>query len=162
MLNNFIQNILDKIQGNGWSEGGVVYSKDIYERPIPFSKTLRRKQMQKAVLATEFQGVKDLNKLLAQGYTFQSVDERGVYILNEPEQKHEEKQPHVRIEFDDVLDVPKVWVDGKLLELDSKPLVHLSLDWNTDTAKEEHKAFEVEYLDLENHQRKSFSEGSFM
>ena len=76
-------------------------------------------------------------------------------------EKHEEKQPHVRIEFDDVLDVPKVWVDGKLFELDSNPLVRLSLDWNTDTAKEEHKAFEIEYFNVESHQRKAFSEGSF-
>lgn len=153
--------------------------------------------MQKAVLVTEFQGVKDLNKLLDQGYAVQSADERGVYILNEPEKKHvpikdnieavvsidaskvkrqlkilkeaaevlkekyEAKQPHVRIDFDDVLDVPKVWVDGKLFGSDDNPLVRLSLDWNTDTAKEEHKAFEIEYLDVESHQRKAFSEGSF-
>lgn len=77
-------------------------------------------------------------------------------------EKYEEKQPHVRIEFDDIRDVPKVWVDGKLLESDSKPLVRLSFDWNTDTYKEEHKEFGIEYLDVESHQRKSFSEGSFM
>ena len=78
-------------------------------------------------------------------------------------EKYEAKQPHVRIEFDDVLDVPKVWVDGELMgDVDYKPLVSLKVDWNTNTEKEEHKAFEIEYLDLDNHQRKSFSEGSFM
>lgn len=78
-------------------------------------------------------------------------------------EKYEEKQPHVRIEFDDVLDVPKVWVDGELIGgVDDTPLVSLKIDWNTDTDKEEHKAFEIEYLDVKSHQRKSFSEGSFM
>lgn len=95
-----------------------------------------------------------------------SKSKRQLKLLGEAvkalKEKYEEKQPHVRIDFDDVLDVPKVWVDGKLLESDSKPLVRLSLDWNTDTDKEGHKAFEIEYLDLEGNQRKSFSEGSFM
>ncbi|QEA44146.1 hypothetical protein FGL83_05485 [Leuconostoc lactis] len=78
-------------------------------------------------------------------------------------EKYEEKQPHVRIEFDDIRDVPNVWVDGKLIGgVDDTPLVSLKIDWNTDTAKEEHKEFGIEYLDMESHQRKSFSEGSFM
>lgn len=73
------------------------------------------------------------------------------------------KHPHVRIEFDDVLDVPKVWIDGELIGgVDDTPLVSLKIDWNTDTYKEEHKEFGIEYLDVESHQRKSFSEGSFM
>lgn len=96
-----------------------------------------------------------------------SKSKRQLKLLGEAvkalKEKYEEKQPHVRIEFDDVLDVPKVWVDGELIGgVDDKPLVSLKIDWNTDTYKEEHKEFGIEYLDVESHQRKSFSEGSFM
>ena len=157
--------------------------------------------MQKAVIVTEFQGVKDLNKLLDQGYTIQSTDGRGVYILNEPElksvpikdnieavvsldvsktnrqlkllgeavkalkEKYEEKQPHVRIDFDDIRDVPKVWVDGKLIGgVDDKPLVSLKIDWNTDTETENHKGFDINYQDLtgERPMSRGFHEGSVM
>lgn len=43
------------------------------------------------------------------------------------------RQPHVRIEFDDIAGVPKVWVDGKRVD-DPKDggLVELCLDWRTD------------------------------
>ncbi|WP_370673029.1 hypothetical protein [Leuconostoc lactis] len=81
MLNNFIQNILDKIQGNSLGEGYVVYSKDIYERPIPFSKTIRRNNMKKAILVNDYASVEELNKLFDEGYTVESVDDHGVYIL---------------------------------------------------------------------------------
>lgn len=54
------------------------------------------------------------------------------------------KQPHIRIEFDDIRDVPKVWVDGELIE----ELVSLKVDWNTNTAVEGHKEFDINYLDL--------------
>lgn len=157
--------------------------------------------MQKAVIVTEFQGVKDLNKLLDQGYTIQSTDGRGVYILNEPElksvpikdnieavvsldvsktkrqlklleetdkalkEKYEEKQPHVRIEFDDIRDVRKVWVDGELIGgVDDKPLVSLKIDWNTDTETENHKGFDINYQDLtgERPMSRGFHEGSVM
>lgn len=157
--------------------------------------------MQKAVLVTEFQGVEDLNKLLDKGYTVQSADERGVYILNKTEpkrmpiknnieavvsldtskvkrqlklleeaaeslkEKYEAKQPHVRIEFDDIRDVPKVWVDGELIgDVDDKPLVRLKVDWNTNTATENHKSFDVSYFDMTDGRGKSagFREGSVM
>lgn len=36
-------------------------------------------------------------------------------------------QPHIRIEFDDIRDVPKVWIDGK--PIDDK-LARINLDWN--------------------------------
>lgn len=59
------------------------------------------------------------------------------------------KQPHVRIEFDDIRDVPKVWVDGELIgEVNDKPLFSLKVDWDTDTATENHKGFDINYYDL--------------
>lgn len=75
------------------------------------------------------------------------------------------KQPHVRIEFDDIRDVPKVWVDGELIGgVDDKPLVSLKVDWNTDTATENHKGFDVSYFDMTGGRGKStgFHEGSVM
>lgn len=103
MLNNFIQNILDKIQGNSWGEGYVVYSKDIYERPIPFSKTIRRNNMKKAILVNDYASVGALNKLFEQGYTVESLDDRGVYILKRDESKkyandlHETPDKHLNV-----------------------------------------------------------------
>jgi len=60
------------------------------------------------------------------------------------------KQPHIRIEFDDIRDVPKVWVDGELIGdgAEDKPLVSIKVGWNTDTAVEGHKEFDINYLDL--------------
>lgn len=183
MLNNFIQNILDKIQGNSLSEGYVIHSKDIYEQPIPFSKTIRRNKMKKAILVGDYSSVQALNKLFEQGYTVESVDDRGIYILKRDELKSEPikitinldtkaikksiekaaqrirnmkdeidnmpKQPHIRIEFDDIRDVPKVWVDGELIGdgSDDKPLINLKVDWNTDTAVKGHKEFDIRYYD---------------
>lgn len=74
------------------------------------------------------------------------------------------KKPHVRIEFDDIRDVPKVWVDGKLMDdgANDKSLVSLKVDWNTDTATENHKGFDINYYDLtgERPMRRGFHEGS--
>lgn len=58
-------------------------------------------------------------------------------------------QPHVRIEFDDIRDVPKVWVDGELIAgVNDKSLISLMVDWNTDTETENHKEFNINYFDL--------------
>lgn len=50
------------------------------------------------------------------------------------------RQPHVRIEFDDIAGVPKVWIDGKRVD-DPKDsgLVELCIDWHTNTADSPHK-----------------------
>lgn len=68
------------------------------------------------------------------------------------------QQPHVRIDFDDIRDVPKVWLDGELIEA----LINLKVDWSTNTQTEKHKAFDIEYLDLsdESLQRKGFHQGT--
>lgn len=155
--------------------------------------------MKKAILVNDYTSVQDLNELFDEGYTVESVDDRGVYILKYDELKAEpikttvnldtnaikksiektvqqirnmkdeventSKQPHVRIEFDDIRDVPKVWVDGELIGgVDDKPLVSLKVDWNTDTATENHKGFDVSYFDMTDRRGKStgFHEGSVM
>jgi hypothetical protein len=62
-----------------------------------------------------------------------------------------EKQPHVRIEFDDINDVPHVWIDGK--QVDSAPntaLVSASLIWHTRDQTLENgnqNQYKIEYLD---------------
>lgn len=118
--------------------------------------------MKKAILVNDFVSVGALNKMLEEGYEVQSADERGVYILAKEDNIKksintnlstnitlDKKQPHVRIEFDDIHDVPKVWVDGELIgEVDGKPLVSLKVNWQTDTDVETHKAFDIKYLDL--------------
>jgi len=58
-------------------------------------------------------------------------------------------QPHVRIEFDDIRDVPKVWVDGELIAgVNDKSLISLMVDWNTDTETQNHKEFDINYFDM--------------
>lgn len=59
------------------------------------------------------------------------------------------EQPHVRIEFDDIRDVPKVWVDGELIAVvNDKSLINLMVDWNTDTETQNHKEFDMNYFDM--------------
>lgn len=78
----------------------------------------------------------------------------------------DKKQPHVRIEFDDICDVPKVWVDGELMGdgTKDKALDSLKIDWNTDIVTENHKYFDISYYDLTGKRpmRRGLSEGSVM
>lgn len=80
--------------------------------------------------------------------------------------EHVAKQPHIRIEFDDIRDVPKVWVDGELIGdiRSNRPLVSLNIDWNTDTETENHKEFDINYQDFtgERPMSRGFREGSLM
>lgn len=112
--------------------------------------------MERAILVTDWQGVQDLNELFEAGYKVKSADDNGVYILEDDELEAEPikdverttKQPHVRIEFDDIRDVPKVWVDGELIAgVDDKPLISLMVDWKTDTENQNHKGFDINYFD---------------
>ncbi len=112
--------------------------------------------MDRAILVTDFQDIQALNKLFEAGYKVQSADNNGVYILERDELEDEPikdveratKQPHVRIEFDDIRDVPKVWLDGELIAgVDDKPLISLMVDWNSDTENENHKGFDINYFD---------------
>lgn len=74
--------------------------------------------------------------------------------LNDYQQKQGQSSqhtstPHVRIEFDDINDVPHVWIDGKRIDRSDTGLVSVSLDWNTkDTAATDHviRAYKIEYL----------------
>jgi hypothetical protein len=58
--------------------------------------------------------------------------------LNDYQQKQEQSSqnastPHVRIEFDDINDVPHVWIDGKYISsFPDHGLVRLNLEWNAD------------------------------
>lgn len=76
--------------------------------------------------------------------------------LNDYQQKQEQSSqhastPHVRIEFDDINDVPHVWIDGK--DISSFPyyhgLVRLNIEWNTDEEHVKPKHYNIEYLNGE-------------
>lgn len=135
--------------------------------------------MKKAILVEDWQSVQQLNKLLDQGYTVDSADERGVYILDLSEHKSQpiksnmtteltldttgatkelkhlkepinrtasQKEPRVRIEFNDIRDVPNVWLDGKRVD---EALTHLNLDWNTHGVSMDGKrSYHVDYLEV--------------
>ncbi|MDM7525441.1 hypothetical protein [Lacticaseibacillus paracasei] len=71
--------------------------------------------------------------------------------------------PHVRIEFDDINDVPHVWIDGKRIDRSDTGLVSVSLDWHTkDPAATDHviRAYKIEYLNGDH--REGIAQGSAM
>lgn len=71
--------------------------------------------------------------------------------------------PHVRIEFDDINDVPCVWIDGKRIDRSDTGLVSVSLDWHTkDPAATDHviRAYKIEYLKGDH--REGIAQGSPM
>ncbi|MGX9816444.1 hypothetical protein [Leuconostoc mesenteroides] len=95
----------------------------------------------------------------------QAFDLLGETVKQIKNDEHVTKQPHIRIEFDDIRDVPKVWVDGELIgEADDKPLFSLKVDWNTNTDTDNHKGFDINYCDWTGQRpmRRGFSEGSVM
>jgi glutaredoxin len=60
--------------------------------------------------------------------------------------------PHIRIELNDVREVPNIWIDGmKVIGPDatSNVLQHLKLDWSTNTEVENQKSFMLQTIDLE-------------
>jgi hypothetical protein len=89
-------------------------------------------------------------------------------VLNDYQQKQEQPSqrastPHVRIEFDDINDVPCVWVDGKRIDRSDTGLVSVSLDWHTkDPAATDHviQAYKIEYLKGDH--REGIAQGSAM
>lgn len=88
--------------------------------------------------------------------------------LNDYHQKQEQSSqhastPHVRIEFDDINDVPHVWIDGKRIDRSDTGLVSVSLDWHTkDPAATDHviRAYKIEYLKGDH--REGIAQGSPM
>ncbi|RDF91115.1 hypothetical protein DQM23_08325 [Lacticaseibacillus paracasei] len=75
--------------------------------------------------------------------------------LNDYKQKQEQSSqrastPHVRIEFDDINDVPRVWIDGKYISsFPDHGLVRLNLEWNADKGHIKPKHYYIEYLNGE-------------
>lgn len=88
--------------------------------------------------------------------------------LTDYQQKQEQSSrhastPHVRIEFDDINDVPHVWIDGKRIDRSDTGLVSVSLDWHTkDPAATDHviQAYKIEYLKGDH--REEIAQGSAM
>ncbi|WNX22534.1 hypothetical protein RWA18_03145 [Lacticaseibacillus paracasei] len=75
--------------------------------------------------------------------------------LTDHQQKQEHSSqrastPHVRIEFDDINDVPHVWIDGKYISsFPDHGLVRLNLEWNADKGNIKPKHYYIEYLNGE-------------
>lgn len=71
--------------------------------------------------------------------------------LNDYQQKQGQSSqhtstPHVRIEFDDINDVPHVWIDGKYISsFPDHGLVRLNLEWNADKEHIKPKHYRIEY-----------------
>lgn len=71
--------------------------------------------------------------------------------LNDYHQQQEQSSqrtstPHVRIEFDDINDVPHVWIDGKYISsFPAHGLVKLNIEWNTDDEHVNPKHYNIEY-----------------
>ena len=75
--------------------------------------------------------------------------------LNDYQQKQEQSSqcastPHVRIEFDDINDVPHVWIDGKYISsFQDHGLVRLNLEWNADKEHVKANHYSIEHLNGE-------------
>lgn len=88
--------------------------------------------------------------------------------LNDYQQKQKQSSqrtstPHVRIEFDDIHDIPRVWIDGERIDRSDTGLVSVSLDWHTkDPAATDHviRAYKIEYL--KGGHREGIAQGSAM
>lgn len=159
----------------------VVVSKGKYTTLNPSEYLVINKGVVSIMKAKDFEskyqeddsvGRKNINTELSTNITLDTTKaQRAFDLLGETVKQikggeHNKKQPHVRIEFDDIRDVPKVWVDGELIgDLRSnRPLVSLNIDWNTDTEIENHKEFDINYQDFtgERPMSRGFREGSVM
>ena len=68
------------------------------------------------------------------------------YHQKQGQSSQRKSTPHVRIEFDDINDVPHVWIDGK--DISSFPdhgLVRLNIEWNADDEHVNPKHYNIEY-----------------
>lgn len=71
--------------------------------------------------------------------------------LTDYQQKQEQSSqrastPHVRIEFDDINDVPHVWIDGKYISsFPAHGLVKLNIEWNADDEHVNPKHYNIDY-----------------
>jgi hypothetical protein len=59
------------------------------------------------------------------------------------------KQPHVRIEFDHINDVPDIFIDGKKV---TEGLVSLNVDWKTNTESISEKSFEIKLVNKDGYE----------
>lgn len=85
------------------------------------------------------------------------------YRQKQGKSSHRASIPHVRIEFDDINDVPHVWIDGKRIDRSDTGLVSVLLDWHTkDPAATDHiiRAYKIEYLKGDH--REGIAQGSPM
>ncbi|WKZ96855.1 hypothetical protein K6K15_03685 [Lacticaseibacillus paracasei] len=109
---------------------------------------LDRLQKIKAEMSTKIEGVELPDHA---GFSESFVADQDE-TLNDFQQKQEQSSqrastPHVRIEFNDINDVPHVWIDGKRLG-DEYPLRRINLEWNTNDAYIEPKHFLIDYFDM--------------
>ena len=145
-----------------------------------WEKKLRRNQMKRINNIEQIMASDTINDLLNQGYEIdiKSKYGNGIFRLEKAEdEKHigttinfdtleenQPKEPHVRIEFDDIRGVPDVWIDGVKIGLNNdKPLVNLNIDWETNGVAFGHKHFDISYIDLDEDgggMRKGIREGS--
>lgn len=101
----------------------------------------------KAEMSTKIEGV-----ALPDHVGFSESFIAGMYkALNKYQQKQEQSSqrtstPHVRIEFDDINDVPHVWIDGKYISsFPDHGLVRLNIEWNADDEHVNPKHYNIEY-----------------
>ena len=71
--------------------------------------------------------------------------------LKEIESVKLQHTPHVRIEFDDIRDVPKVWIDGERVDsfVNGKCVSRINIDWRDNTKTINHKSFDIRYVKVD-------------
>lgn len=90
--------------------------------------------------------ISGIRKLASEGFTRrETADKLGISY-----DALQGKARRLGIEFDDINDVPHVWIDGK--DISSFPdhgLVRLNIEWNADKEHVKPKHYNIEYLNGE-------------
>ncbi|WP_369526422.1 hypothetical protein [Lacticaseibacillus paracasei] len=102
----------------------------------------------KAGMSTKIKGVTLSDDLkFSKSFTAELDKALNDYHQKQGQSSQRTSTPHIRIEFDDINDVPHVWIDGKRLG-DEYPLKRINLEWNTNDAYIEPKHFLIDYFDM--------------
>lgn len=77
--------------------------------------------------------------------------------------KLNDKMPHIRIDIDNINEVPKVYIDGVDVTDDKNNhtvLQRLNVDWNTSTTEETPKSYDIQLYDIKNHCKRGYAQSN--
>ncbi|MFT8406653.1 hypothetical protein [Liquorilactobacillus nagelii] len=88
-----------------------------------------------------------------------------LYLVDDSGKLIVEKQPHIRIDIDDINGVPKVFIDGVDVtdgEKNHTALQHLNVNWETNSTKEMPKSYDIQLCDIKNHCKIGYAQSNYL